>query len=342
MAKNPRGAQALAAAISLLTAPPQAGEAPRAADVLRGLFDRLREEPLDIPWRDIAAAMASPNGRLKASDAALAADVVRLMLERLPTANENPAVGHHDVEAIAQALSSLLGSLAAEDTPRAADVTRLLLDRLRGWDDLHDAGDFARSLSSIISQLAPTNPAFVAEGANLLIDRLRKSEDRWERPALAEALLLLASQTGPQGQAKTAELRETILAGLAWSMDTGEAVAWARALAAAAPTGANAATIGPLAEALRYPMAGGEPTAVLLATLKALDRRAPGVEVGLRGNLEWLQRDHPETRPFAPVACREPARREVSAICPSPIAEGTQDFWGWLFGEARALLPRWW
>jgi hypothetical protein len=306
--------------LSSLAGPPQAGEA-----------------LLDIPWGDIAAAMASPNGRLKASDAALAADVVRLMLERLPTANQK-----HDVEAIAQALSSLLGPLAAEDTPRAADVTRLLLNRLRGWDDSYDAGTLARSLSSIISQLAPTNPAFVAEGANLLIDRLGKSENPWERPALAEALLLLASQTGPQGQAKTAELRETILAGLAWSMDTGEAVAWARALAAAAPTGANAATIGQLAEALRYPMAGGEPTAVLLATLKALDRRAPGVEVGLRGNLEWLQRDHPETHPFALVACRKPARREVSAICPSPIAEGTQDFWGWLFGEARALLPRWW
>jgi hypothetical protein len=249
----------------------------------------------------------------------------------------------HELGALAGVLSSLAGALDATGAPLADEGARLVLGRLLRTTDINELDVLAQAMLSLAGTLAAADAPLTAVGAHRLLDRLRREIEPSRARFLAEVGSALAGRSIRLGSALNPGLLDLAQSGLAWSQRTEEAVFWAEALAGSVAAGSDAAALRPLADALRYPMAGGAPTDVLLAALKARDPRAPGAEAGLRANLDWLQRDHPDAQPFAPVTCPPPppwapGAHGVDRL--APLTESTQSFWAWFADKAKALLLR--
>ncbi|MFN8724544.1 MAG: TIR domain-containing protein [Rhodospirillales bacterium] len=330
-------ALALAEAISSLADPLGAAGAPLVFEGARLLLDRPRRLTVLNETGDLARALSSLCKALAAMDVRLAAEFAHRLLDRLSETTDSFEAG-----ALAEALPPLAGALAITHAPRAAELARRVLDRLQVATNPVETSALGSVLSSLAAPLTSTDARQAADGARLMLDRLREATTPAEEArAIAENLPSLAALGGAGEPTLTAGLRQAVLSGLAWSGASGEATAWAWALAGLVAAEANVDALRPLADAVRYPMAGGAPTAVLLAALKARDPRAPGAEAGLRANLDWLQRDHPGTQPFAPITCPPPPPWAAGADCPARLTESTQDFWAWFADKTKALLLRW-
>jgi hypothetical protein len=69
-------------------------------------------------------------------------------------------------------------------------------------------------------------------------------------------------------------------------------------------------------ELLKYPVAGGQATNVLLEALRAVIPAAPSAEAGLPANLRWIADTYPGIDLKSAPACPPPLPREELA-CPS-------------------------
>jgi hypothetical protein len=104
-------------------------------------------------------------------------------------------------------------------------------------------------------------------------------------------------------------------AALAWAPTTAVAVAAAGAAVSLLPRHQVEPAVQTIVELLKYPMAAGDATIVLLEGLKAIAPEAPGKEAGLDANLDWIARVYPLIDLEAPPAC--PAPRWPGLGCPA-------------------------
>ena len=329
----------LAYALSSLAGSLGAAGSPIAAEGARVVLDGLRGE--SIRPNDLSAfseALLSLAGQFAATDASLAAEGAHLLLDRLRSGPTHPS----DAGEFAAALPPLARALAVLSAPLAAEGARLVLERLGATTNVFEADALTQALPSLVRALEAKDEPLAAGVAHRLLDRLRRANEPSRARLLAEAVSSLAGRFIGEATALSPGLLDLAQSGLAWSRSTEEAAFWAKTLAGSVAAGGSVAALRPLADAVRYPMAGGAPTTVvLLAALKARDPRAPGAEAGLRANLDWLQRDHPDTQPFASDICPRPPPWAVGVYSPGPLTESTQDFWAWFADKAKALLLRW-
>jgi hypothetical protein len=104
-------------------------------------------------------------------------------------------------------------------------------------------------------------------------------------------------------------------AALAWAPTTAVSVSAAAAAVSLLPRNQVERSVQTIVELLKYPMAAGDATAVLLDGLKAIAPEAPGNEAGLEANLNWIARTFPGIDLEAPPAC--PASRWPGLSCPT-------------------------
>jgi uncharacterized protein (DUF2267 family) len=105
---------------------------------------------------------------------------------------------------------------------------------------------------------------------------------------------------------------------LGWSATSDEAADWARAIAVLLVRTGEPEYVGAIVELLKYPMAAGRATDVLLHTVHDAIPTAPGVAAGLPANLRWIARTYPQINLTSAPGCPTPLQKGL--VCPAEAA----------------------
>ena len=173
--------------------------------------------------------------------------------------------------------------------------------------------DALGALAQAVQALAPKLTAEQAQAAlGRVLDAIGKTTGSDALGALTQAVQALAPKLTAE-QAEQAIAR--VLSALGWSSSSAEAQQWAKELAALLerlPDSKPASRV--LTEAVKFPVAAGEPTDELLAALQKYLPSLPGPTAGLLENLDWLKQNEPSIDLTSRAVCPPPPREELH--CP--------------------------
>jgi uncharacterized protein (DUF2267 family) len=247
------------------------------------------------------------------------------------------ATDHDTLRALVQSVPTFADKLTPEDAEEAAaefleepstdasalrdqikvQASRALTSRVSPETVRVFVGQFQHWSRDTLAQLCP--PQWLGQWVQVLADKFTPAQAgamltrvmgciaaAKEPPALrdlAAAATALATQV-------TADEALTALApvqlALAWAGSDEEATAWASAYAELLLRTSGSGRVHQLVEVLKYPMAGGTATEVLLAALQRIDPNSPGKDAGLDTNLDWLRQTYPMLNLDAAPTCPEP------------------------------------
>ena len=131
-------------------------------------------------------------------------------------------------------------------------------------------------------------------------------------PALAQAVQAVAAKL-TDAQAQQVLATSHLQSAFGWSATSEESVAWAEVIATLLRRSGEPNYVDAIVELLKYPIAAGPATNVLLEALRVA--AAPGAEAGLPANLRWLADTYPTIDLKSAPACPTPLSSGLA--CPS-------------------------
>jgi hypothetical protein len=170
-------------------------------------------------------------------------------------------------------------------------------------------GQISQSLQALADKLTLAQARAVLPR---IVDWIATTEEPSALRDLAAAVTALAAKlTAEQARAALPPVRSA----LAWASSDDEAAVWTSAFAELLLRVPEPSRVAEIVEVLKYPMAGGTGTEVLLDALQRADASSPGKDTGLEANLDWLRQAYPTISLDAAPACPEPPR-DRGLSCP--------------------------
>jgi hypothetical protein len=324
---EPGELRALAEALRMLPMQPDSEQTQVALghvlDVLKTTEDPDAVAALSRAVQELPVALAPEKagivlGRsLKALLDATDPDLLRLLVEPIPgLADKLPP--DYAIEGLAELIEAEARSTDSS-APKArikVQAGRALADRLgpeqvegavaeltnvpTGGDEPRYHSDYVELLEAVSHRLSPSQAQALLP---VIEEWIGAADDSAGLRDLGAAVNDLAPKlTADQAKSVLPRARSAV----AWAGRDDEAETWAGALAALLAHLPGPERVPELAQALKYPMAGGSATGVLLDALRTADPAAPGGDAGLDANLDWLRQAYPALNLDAAPACPEP------------------------------------
>jgi hypothetical protein len=135
------------------------------------------------------------------------------------------------------------------------------------------------------------------------------------RLGLAQTVRTLVGRLTDE-QARQLLGRDWLQRAFGWSQTSNESAAWAEAITALLPRARESDYVRLILELLKYPIAAGPATNVLLEALRVTNPTAPGAAAGLAASMRWIAESYPGIDFTSGPACPPPPPRPYLA-CPS-------------------------
>ena len=237
----------------------------------------------------------------KLTDASQAQQALDKVLQAMP--------GTTDPIALKGLAQTVAGKLTGAQAQQALDA---VLQVMRRATDPNALKGLALAVQAAAGELTD---AQAQQALDVVLQAMRGTTDANAHLGLAQAAQSLA------GKLTDAQAQQVVAAGhlqsaFGWSATPEESAAWAKAIATLLRRPAEPNYVGAIVELLKYPVAGGQATNVLLEALRAVIPAAPSAEAGLPANLRWIADTYPGIDLKSAPACPPPLPREELA-CPS-------------------------
>jgi hypothetical protein len=215
---------------------------------------------------------------------------------------------------------SLFSMAAQELAPRLTAVQaqaaiQRALDAMEKLNDLYQQppkAAFGQTVPMLASRLTSDESQ---DALGRILDAVGKTSSPLVRGSLAAAVQELT----PKLTAAQAELAvDRVRSALGWSVYSDEAQQWAKAFVALIDRSPDPNSAGKvLVEAMKFPVAAGEPSDEMLTALQKRMTSLPGSTAGLRANLDWLKQNETSVDLSSPAVCPPSPREELR--CPAEV-----------------------
>jgi hypothetical protein len=244
------------------------------------------------------AVQALP-GKLTHAQTKQALDAVLRQMERTADADA--------LRGLAQAVQALAGKLI--DSSQAQQALEAVLQAMQRTTDADALERLAQAVQAVADKLTD---AQAQKALDAVLQAMRGTTDADMHLGLAQAAQAVAGKL-TDAQASQMLATSHLQSAFGWSATSEESAAWAEVIATLLRRSGERNYVGVIAELLKYPIAAGPATNVLLEALRV--SAAPGAEAGLPANLRWLTDTHPAIDLRRAPACPTPL--SAGLACPS-------------------------
>jgi hypothetical protein len=210
---------------------------------------------------------------------------------------------------LALAVKAVAGKLTDAHAQQALDAVPLAMRGATEVDAFWSLVQAAQSLGGKV-----TDASHAQRALDAILQAMRGTTGAGMGLALAQAAQSLAGKL-TDAQAQQVLATSHLQSAFGWSATTEESAEWAKVIVTLLRRPEERNYISAIVELLKYPVAGGQATNVLLEALRRAIPAAPGAEAGLRANLRWIADTYPGIDLKSAPACPPPLRDGLA--CPS-------------------------
>jgi energy-coupling factor transporter ATP-binding protein EcfA2 len=213
--------------------------------------------------------------------------------------------GPGESEGLALGVRAVAGKLDGAQAQRALDA---LLQVMQATTEPSVLIEAVKAIANNVTEVhAP-------QALEAVLETRRKTTQAYTHQGLARAVQSLAGKL-TDAQAQQVIATRHLNSAFAWSATSEESVAWAEAIVTLLRRSGEPNFVSAIVELLKYPMAAGPATDVLLKGLRMAASTAPGAEAGLSANLRWLADNYRAIYLRSAPGCPTPIWTDLA--CPS-------------------------
>jgi hypothetical protein len=264
----------------------------QAQQTLNAVLQAMRGTTDAGALKSLTEAVQALPGKLTHAQTQQALDAVLRQMQR--TADEDA------LRRLAQAVQALAGKLI--DSSQAQQALEAVMQAMQRTTDATALQRLAQAVQAVAGKLTE---AQAQQALDAVLQAMRGTTDADTHLGLAQAAQAVAGKL-TDAQAPQVLATSHLQSAFGWSATSEESAAWAEAIVTLLRRSGESNFVSAIVELLKYPIAAGPATDVLLNGLSLAASTAPGAEAGLPANLRWLADNYPAIDLRGAPACPTP------------------------------------